>query len=232
MNGMHQTMAQAKTPPKDNNLPRGDAKLHPYERLKEAILSGELAPGTQLVESALATWFEVSRTPIREALTRLEQDALLARDKNGLVVRERTPGEILDIYDTRILLESAAARFAAERRTSHDILLLQRLIRRWDTIDQNDHRAMMAANREFHQTVWKASHNESLVDLLGRLDLHVARFPATTLSAPGRWQQAGREHGRLVTALEHRDAVKAAQIAEQHFQHARDIRLKLWDTDN
>jgi DNA-binding GntR family transcriptional regulator len=224
-------MAQTNRSRKGSAMPTGDAKVDAYERLKDAILSGEIAPGTPLVESALASWFDVSRTPIREALTRLEQDALLARDKNGLVVRERTPGEILDIYDTRILLESAAARFAAERRTSHDILLLQRLVRRWDSVDQSDPRAMMAANREFHQTVWRASHNESLVDLLGRLDLHVARFPATTLSAPGRWEEAGREHARLVTALEHRDAAKAAEIASHHFQHARDIRLKLWDAD-
>jgi DNA-binding GntR family transcriptional regulator len=223
-------MAQAKrTQPAE--LPTGDPKLHPYERLKDAILSGELAPGTMLVESALASWFEVSRTPIREALTRLEQDALLARDKTGLVVRERSPGEILDVYDVRVLLESAAARFAAERRTSHDSLLLQRLLRRWDGVDQTDPRALMQANREFHQAVWQASHNESLVDLLARLDLHVARFPATTLSAPGRWEEAGLEHARLVQAIEHRDADKAAEIAREHFQHARDIRLQLWDED-
>jgi DNA-binding GntR family transcriptional regulator len=225
-------MAQAKITPQDDDLPGADTKAHPYERLKDAILAGELAPGTQLVESALAAWFQVSRTPIREALTRLEQDALLARDKTGLVVRERSTGEILDVYDVRLLLESAAARFAAERRTSHDTLQLQRLVRRWDSVDQTDPRAMMAANRSFHQAVWQASHNESLVDLLGRLDLHVARFPATTLSSPGRWEEAGREHARIAAAIETRDADKAAELAQAHFQRARDIRLALWDTDN
>jgi len=225
-------MTQTERSRKGNELPTGDPKSHPYERLKDAILSGELPPGTQLVEAALASWFDVSRTPIREALTRLEQDALLARDKSGLIVRERTPGEVLDIYDTRILLESAAAGLAAERRTSHDILLLQRLLRRWDGVDQGDPGAMMRANREFHQTLWRASHNECLVDLLGRLDLHVARFPATTLSTPGRWQQAGREHAGIVEAIERHDAAKSAESAGKHFQRARDIRLELWNADN
>jgi DNA-binding GntR family transcriptional regulator len=210
-------------------IPTTEAKLHPYDRLKDAILSGELAPGTQLVESALATWFDVSRTPVREALTRLEQDALLTRDKSGVFVRKRSPGEVLDIYETRILLESAAARFAAERRTSHDLLLMRRVHRPWDSVDTTDHRAMMAANREFHRTVWRASHNDSLMDLLIRIDQQVARFPATTLSAPGRWEEAGRQHLELVTAIERRDADQAAELANAHFTAARAIRLRLWD---
>src|SRR5690606_35558099 len=92
----------------------------PYERIKEAIIAGDLAPGQPVVETALAEWCQVGRTPIREALTRLEQDGLLIRTSRGLVVRERSPDVILDIYETRILLEAAAARTAAARRTQLD----------------------------------------------------------------------------------------------------------------
>lgn len=214
-----------------NTLPTQSPKPQPYERLRDAILSNEIRPGTQLVESALAKWFDVSRTPIREALTRLEQDALLSRDRGRLVVRERSPDEILDIYETRGLLEAAVARFASERRTSHDVRLLQRLVERWESVNQKDPAEMLAANREFHMTVWRACHNESLIDLVRRIELHVSRFPVTTLSAPGRWDQAGKEHGALVHAIELRDANSAAEIAREHFQHARDIRLRLWDSN-
>src|ERR1700754_1808293 len=91
-------------------VPADDRQPTPYERLKQAILDGELVPGQQLVEISLAQWCQVSRTPIREALSRLEQDGLALRTDRGLVVRERSPEEILDIYDTRIVLEAMAAR--------------------------------------------------------------------------------------------------------------------------
>ena len=91
-----------------------------YERLKNAIITGELGPGTHLVESSLARLCQVSRTPVREALTRLEQDGLVHQGARGLVVRERSPEEILDIYETRIVLEATAARLAAERHTALD----------------------------------------------------------------------------------------------------------------
>lgn len=209
-------------------LPTPVVRPHPYERLRDALLAGELEPGTPLVEASLALWFNVSRTPIREALSRLEQDGLIARDRGRLVVRERSVDEILDIYETRILLESAVARVAAERRTSQDIRVLHMQLDRWDNQQPESVLDILRMNRDFHQAVWRASHNESLIDLLARLDLHVTRFSATTLAHPGRWEQAGEEHRQLVRALEVRDGNGAAEIARQHFQAAREIRLALW----
>ncbi|GGJ42931.1 GntR family transcriptional regulator [Streptomyces brasiliensis] len=211
-------------------LPRARAKVSPYERLRSGIISGAFEPGTPLVESTLAAWFEVSRTPVREALTRLEQDGLVSRERNGLVVRQWTPDEILDVYETRIILESAVARNAAERRTSNDLLLLRGLLARWSTIDLNDKQAMLEANHAFHDAIWRASHNESLVDLLSRLALQLHRFPLTTLTAPGRWEQAGAEHEQLVDAIDRRDGDEAAEIATKHFQESMQIRLSLWET--
>lgn len=204
----------------------------PYTRLKEAILSGELAPGAPLVEGALASWLEVSRTPIREALTRLEQDGLLARDRINLLVRERTAGELLDVYDARILLETSAARFATERRTSHDVLVMRRQVRRWDNVDQTNLDALTAANREFHRTVRTASHNEALEDLLDRLDLQLNQFSAVTLSSPGRWEEAAQYQSSLVDAIEARDAEKAARISTEHFAQARQIRQQIWEEED
>ncbi|MBO0826374.1 MAG: GntR family transcriptional regulator, partial [Streptosporangiales bacterium] len=110
--------------------------------LKQAILKGELEPGQPLVETALAAWCEVSRTPIREALTRLEQDGLVDRTDRGLVVRQRSPEEILDIYETRLALEATAGRMAAERRTAHDLRLLKRLLQRCEEISVKDSAGM------------------------------------------------------------------------------------------
>lgn len=203
--------------------------ITPYEVLKNAILQGDLAPGQPLVETTLATWCQVSRTPIREALVRLEQDGLVERNERGLVVRKRSPEEILDIYETRIVLEATAGRVAAERRTEHDLRALRRLLDQAEKVAADNTDRQVQINREFHRAASRASHNESLIDLLERLNLHLARYPVTTLAFPGRWENATKEHTALVEAIERRDAAAAHELAQTHFTEARDIRLRLWE---
>ncbi len=206
-------------------------RASPYERLKQAIMSGELLPGEQLIEIALAKWCQVSRTPIREALTRLEQDGLARRTERGLVVRESSPGEIMDIYEARIVLESKVAAVAAERHTATDLMAMRRADERFSAVDLQDADALAERNRDFHRAIWVASHNAALVDLLQRLDMHLGRYPLTTLAFPGRHQAALDEHAALVSAISDRDAERAAQIARRHFTAARDIRLQLWQEE-
>lgn len=201
----------------------------PYERIKQAILDGTFEPGFALVESAVAEWCGVSRTPVREALSRLEQDGLVNRTERGMTVRLRTPEEILDIYEVRIDLETTAARMAAIRHTRLDQVRLERLTALAESSDESDGQALAVRNREFHRGVWLASHNEALIDLLDRLNLHLLRYPITTLTAPQRWEDALREHRELVAAIVARDSKRAEEVAKHHFIVARDIRLSLWE---
>ena len=205
-----------------------DRRRGAYFRIKQAILSGEFQPGEPLIETVLAEWCKVSRTPIREALTRLEQDGIVVRTDRGLVVREDSPDDVLDLYETRITLEAAAARVAAERRTFHDLLQMKELGNAMSAMEPDDPQAMAEANSRFHQSVWHAAHNRSLVDLLDRLSLHLGRYPATTLSFPGRWERGNEQHRRIVEAIESHDGDLAAELATEHFTESRDIRLKLW----
>lgn len=206
-------------------------RMAPYERIKRAILDGTFEPGTALVESSVAEWCGVSRTPVREALTRLEQDGLIARTDRGVIVRERTPEEILDIYEVRIALETVAARMAAERATALDLVRLERLCTLAEEADPTNGDELAERNREFHRGVVRASHNESLIDVLDRLDMHLLRYPATTLQYPGRWEKAVVEHRNLVDAIASRDASRAADLASHHFTTARDIRLSVWEEE-
>ncbi|MFC7645008.1 GntR family transcriptional regulator [Streptosporangium lutulentum] len=170
----------------------------------------------------------MSRTPIREALTRLEQDGLVLRTDRGLVVRERSPEEILDIYETRIVLEAMAARTAAIRRSPIDVITMRRVADRLERLDTGDEIELVEANRDLHRALWRATHNESLIDLLTRLDLHLARYPATTLSQPGRWREANAEHRAIVDAVDAQDPDLAEDLAAKHFTRARDLRLAIW----
>jgi DNA-binding GntR family transcriptional regulator len=204
-----------------------ERKPSPYERIKQAIADGDLAPGAALVETVLAQWCQVSRTPIREALTRLEQDGLVTRSDRGLIVRTRSQEEILDIYETRIVLEGTVARTAAARRSVIDLIQLRRAMDAMDKVEPGDEAAMAVSNQEFHRALWTASHNDSLTDLLTRLEFHIARYPRTTLSQPGRWEAAKQEHRDIVAAVEAHDMAKAEELARSHFAAARDLRLHI-----
>jgi len=206
-------------------------RVSPYVLLKNKIHRGELEPGQPLIESTLATWCRVSRTPIREALRQLQQDGLVERNGAGLVVRERSPDEILDIYDIRIVLEGMAGRLAAERRTSHDLRALQLWVDRSKQVSPTDTEGRIHCNQQFHRVLWHAARNESLTDLLERLNLHLVRYPGTTLAFPGRWEDALLEHTSLLRAIELRDPAAAHEVALAHFVKARDIRLKLFQTE-
>jgi len=218
---------------KTQKTPRlnGASKLTPYERIRDAILEGTFAPGAQLVEVAIAEICGVSRTPAREALTRLEQDGLVERGPRGLIVRERSPEQILDIYETRVVLEATAARVAAERYTELDKIRFTRFMEACERADASDPAAMAMANNHYHQSVWEASRNVALIDLLNRLRMHLARYPETTLSYPGRWAEALREHQAITEAIVARDTAAAAALTEQHFKRAREIRLESWASE-
>ena len=199
-----------------------------YEQLRDEIVSGRLEAGLPLVEATLAARYGTSRTPVREALRRLEQDGLVERADRGLRVRARGPEEILEIYEVRILLEAAAARGAAERGTRLDAMRLGHALDNMSATDPADSDAMVAVNRAFHEEVWAASHNCTLIDLLTRLNSRITRYPTTTLTSPGRWAAVLDEHAELVQAITARDEESAARIAAEHMTKARDIRLRMY----
>lgn len=199
-----------------------------YEWLRADIVSGEFEAGAPLVELALAERYGSSRTPVREALRSLVQDGLVERGDRGMRVRVRSPEEILEIYEVRISLEAIAASSAAARYTDFDLIQVQRAQAAMDETPTDDPSAMAAANRAVHEAIWAASHNGTIVDLLTRLNNHLTRYPATTLSVPERWPEALREHHELIVAIQNRNADKAAELAQQHMTKAREIRLQIY----
>ncbi|MCW2994403.1 MAG: GntR family transcriptional regulator [Conexibacter sp.] len=201
-----------------------------YDKLKTAILSGELASGAPLVETQLAETFGVSRTPIREALHRLQQDGVVERGDRGLRVAERSAEQIMEIYEARVALEEAACGAAARRRTEVDRARLEGLLAHHPA-DADDGEAKAAWNRQFHEAVWTASHNSMLVELLSRLFTHLRRYPSTTLTFPGRWDEAIAEHTALVAAIERGDEEEARRIGRDHMTRARDVRLRMWSDE-
>lgn len=199
-----------------------------YERLRGEIVEGTFDAGANLVELALAERYGTSRTPIREALRRLEQDGLVERGDRGMRVRTRSPEEILEIYEVRIALEATAASAAATRHTDLDLIRIRKAQSTMDAISSGDPAVMMAANRAVHEAIWAAGHNGTVVDLLSRLNNHLTRYPATTLESAGRWQEALSEHHALIEAIGSRDSARAGTLAQAHMTKARDLRLQIY----
>jgi DNA-binding GntR family transcriptional regulator len=212
-----------------------EAKHHPvkadataiYTALRSDVLTGALQPNTPVREVAVASRFGVSRTPVREALRRLEHDRILVPSSRGLVVRGVDTDEVIQTYNIRILLEGEAAAEAAMARTQADLLRLESLLDRDRSLANPEDATRAETNTEFHETIWTATHNPVLQDLLRRLTVHLIRAPHSTLSAPGRWDEALDEHATMVAAIRDRDADVARERARAHMDRAREIRLQL-----
>ncbi len=198
-----------------------------YADLRRQILDGALPPGTPLREIALAERFGVSRTPVREALRRLEQDRLLAPGGRGMQVRAIDPHEVVQVYDMRVLLEAEAAGQAALSRGEADLMRLEGLLARDRALIDPDDATRARTNLEFHTAVWHAAHNTVLLDLLDRLSIHLVHAPSSTLSVGDRWTTALAEHAGLVDAVRARDEQAAREIARVHMSTARELRLTL-----
>lgn len=210
------------TPPASRSAPRQTPELI-YARLKEDISVGEIPQGTRLVEVQLAERYEVSRTPIRQALLALEQDGLVARDGRSMHVRAQTTTEIMELYDIREMLEERAARLAARRHDESDEVILTRLLERMaEDISKTERYAL---NREFHKSIWRASHHAVLLQTLERLYVNSVLGLSTTLSSPDRWKETIVEHRGMVDAILRGDEDKAAELVRTHLRTARDIRI-------
>lgn len=197
-----------------------------YELILEAIDTGLYRPGDRLVESDLAERFGMSRTPIREALQRLETQSLLTRDGRSLIVASLDHNQLAELYVVRAELEGLAARLAARNATPEEVRVLRAMVEE-DSRILNDPEALSRANRRFHKQLHLASHNRFLVQQLDMVHRSMALLATTSLAAEGRSETAMAEHGAVVTAIEQGDADAADDALRRHISRAYEMRLKL-----
>lgn len=193
-----------------------------YQQLKHAVLTGAFSAGERLLERDIAEKLQVSRTPVREALKRLEADGLLeALPKQGLVVKKYSDDDIREIYMIREALECLAAEFAAINSTDGDIALLDGLVLEMDRLDNDaDAERLMEIHRCFSETYNRASHMPTLVHLIESLKDQVTRFRNVSLSSPARRIETRKEHKELLDALRRRDPEQASALTHVHIRNA------------
>ncbi|HEY4201317.1 MAG TPA: GntR family transcriptional regulator [Devosiaceae bacterium] len=199
---------------------------HVYDQLRDWIREGRLAPGTRVREEDLARSLDVSRTPVREALSRLQARGLVEMSGGGLSVVELTRPQIMELYAVRAVLEGSAARFAAENASASDIATLQHVASQFDRFT-GDAKGFARVNAAFHQAIYEAAHNRYQMRMLEDLNDSLSLLPSTTFMVAGRSQAAMLEHRGILTAIENKDMDGAEQAARRHIRNALQARLEL-----
>jgi len=196
-----------------------------YQLILDAIDIGTYRPGDRLVESELAERFGVSRTPIREALQRLEPQRMLKRDGRSLIVASLDHNQLAELYVVRTELEGLAARLAARHATEEEVRVLRAMVEE-DRALLNDPDALSRANRRFHKQIHLASHNRYLVQQLDLVHRFMALLATTSLAVEGRGSVALAEHETIVAAIEAGDGDAAYRALKTHISQAFETRLK------
>ena len=186
--------------------------------IESEILEGRLKPGDRLDELALTRRFEVSRTPIREALRLLSSSRLVElRPRLGATVAQPTAGEVVELFELVAELEGIAARLAAERMDDADLAAIEGAHQACQqAAGGDDAAAYYRINGEFHRTIHKAAKNRVLVEEIGRLDKRLSPYRRFITFRPGRTQAALREHGEILQAIQTRSADRAARAMRDH----------------
>ena len=220
----------AKSAPKRRPPKPGEAKASrgdvAYQRLFESIERGTLKPGSRLRELELSAWLGASRTPIREALGRLESEGLIARDPSrGMIVAELDHGLVAELYAMREVLEGTAAALAARHASEAEIDALRDIA----AMDRGleDAPRIARLNRLFHEAMFRSAHNRFLMRAVSSLRQSMVLLGQTTLATPGRPDIARSEHEAIVEAIARRDPAAADEAARSHIRAAYRVRLAL-----
>ncbi|MGQ0549011.1 MAG: GntR family transcriptional regulator [Armatimonadota bacterium] len=194
-----------------------------YRRLKEAILQGQLPMGTRINELELAQAWSVSRTPIRDALRRLETEGLVqAEPGRGVVVPQVTLADVDDLYELREVLEGRAARRAAERATPEFHARLNALIKAFGAaLKQADFERLVAIDADIHDDIAAMSENVRLARSIKAIRAQVYQARLRSMRAKGRAAKSFREMAKLTAAIRARNGLRAEMAMREHLTSLR-----------
>ncbi len=196
-----------------------------YDNLLSKLRTGTYRPGDRLREEEVAERLDLSRTPVREALRRLEADGIVEhRPRLGAVIRTLDHGEMVELYEMRMVLEGTAARMSAQHGSEAEFDTLEDLNESVARERSNPSKAA-AINQEFHRCIYLAARNRFLLDATRTLNNSLLLLGPTTFTASIRVDEVVDQHAKILEALRARDGEAAAHAAEVHLQTSLRYRL-------
>jgi len=199
-----------------------------FNTIREAIIAGELKPGERLMEVQLAEKMGVSRTPVREAIRKLELEGMVEMiPRKGAHVAEVSVKDIMDVLEVRASLDGLATSLAATRITPDEIKELKHVYSQFVTnVEKENVNGTIKKDVEFHDVIYRASRNEKLIQISNNLKEQVQRFRVIYLKGFGSTKDVIREHEQIIEAITTNDSELALKIAYEHIKKQEDTIIK------
>ncbi|HPU45883.1 MAG: GntR family transcriptional regulator [Clostridiaceae bacterium] len=192
-----------------------------FETLRKAIISGDIKPGERLMEVALAEQMGVSRTPVREAIRRLEAEGLVTMvPRKGTHVSELSAKDIIDVLEVRGALDKLATALAAKRMKPQQIRALESIHKQFVAcVEKANIDGAVRKDIEFHDAIYAASGNSRLIGVLSSLREHIYRFRVIYLRDMNIAEYVEQEHNQILNALREGNDELAAELSEKHIRN-------------
>lgn len=211
-----------------SETPQSPLRNSSYEAIKAMIVTGQLAPGRRVTELDLAEQLQVSRTPVREALNRLQRDGLVVeRPRTGFAVVQFDETMLREVFDLRKELDSYATRLAVLRITDEQVMSLTEILDKCDELARTDPSPRgrleeMELGMELHRRIARISGNSLLAELLDGLLVKCQVFVWMELTQLDEFRAAREDHRMIVEAIAARDADQACEHSRRHIRQSRD----------
>ncbi len=191
-----------------------------FDYLRSSILNGDLKPGERLMEIQLAEQLGVSRTPVREAIRKLEKEKFVEMiPRKGAYVADLTAKDILDVLEIRMIMEGFASSLAAERMTEEELADLEMTLKDfYVSLDEMDRPGMIEKDNEFHDKIYEATRNNKLIEIVKDLHDQFQRFRLIYFNEFDNFVELQAWHEKIFNSISNRDPVAARKYAEEHIQ--------------
>ena len=204
---------------------------HVFENLKQAIIRGDIPSGERLVESVIASALDISRTPVREAIHKLEREGFLKKlPRGGFTVIGLTREDIEETFGIRSVLESYAARLAAIKHRKKDLIPLEKKVNEYQRfLNRGKLDSLPKINTEFHDLLYNLSRSPKLVKMINALRDQIFRFRQIILKDENMAEVSHRDHRQMLAAIRKRDAGGVEKLVRAHILRGQEAVLKVFD---
>ena len=211
--------------------PRKSLGQHVFENLKQAIIRGDIPSGERLVENAIAETLDISRTPVREAIHKLEREGFLKKlPRGGLTVIGLTREDIEETFGIRCVLESYAARLAASKHQEKELIPLEKKVdefQKYLNLGKLD--ILPKINTEFHDLLYALSRSPKLIKMIAALSDQIFRFRQIILKNKSLARMSHEDHRQMIAAIRKRDVECVEKLVKAHIVRGQEVVLKEFD---